>query len=36
MLFVLQIVVDWLESFAQDGCDHFSENVKFFSDKAVG
>ncbi|XP_052773924.1 nuclear pore complex protein Nup107-like [Mya arenaria] len=31
-----QLVVDWLESGAQDDFENFSENVKFFSDRAVG
>lgn len=31
-----QLVVDWLESCAQDDCENFSEKVKFFSDRAVG
>ncbi|XP_045190526.2 nuclear pore complex protein Nup107-like [Mercenaria mercenaria] len=31
-----QLVVDWLESCAQDDCENFAENIKFFSDRAVG
>ncbi|KAH3697745.1 hypothetical protein DPMN_085255, partial [Dreissena polymorpha] len=31
-----QVVVDWLESSAQDNWEYFSENIKFFSDRAVG
>lgn len=31
-----QLVVDWLESCAQDDCDNFAENIKFFSDRVVG
>lgn len=31
-----QLVVDWLESCAQDDCENFADNIKFFSDRAVG
>lgn len=31
----LQVIVDWLESCAQESVENFSEKVKFFSDRAV-
>lgn len=33
--FLLQCVVDWLESCAQESVDNYTENVHFFSDRAV-
>ena len=36
LFFYFQLVVDWLESCAERDFETFSENIKFFSDRAVG